>query len=87
MYIHASLQAGNGNTGIGFYFKLIPGCPSHCGPLRQFPLWVKHSRSHLSDEMLACVRYLLANGLKMHVAADSKDSFLINTLPEKGVNI
>lgn len=27
LYMYASLRCGNGNMGIEFYFKLIPGCP------------------------------------------------------------
>lgn len=57
LYMYASLRGGNGNMGIEFYFKLIPEClptPRHRGPRRCLPLWVMHSGSHLSDEMLAC---------------------------------
>lgn len=58
VYTHTNLQGGNGNTGIGFYFKLIPRCPPAAAPLKRLALRVRHSVSHLADEMLACVNNL-----------------------------
>lgn len=85
MYTHANRQGGNGNTGTGFYFKLIPGCPSRFCPSEMF-CSLGETQHFSFDEKLA-LRERLASGLKMNVAADPKDSFLINTGPERGLNI